>query len=151
MRAVVQRVSTAQVRVNAETIGCIGRGLLVFLGISATDTETVAARMLAKIVEMRIFADENGAMNCGLIESGGEMLVVSQFTLYADCRRGRRPSFTAAAPPDLAEKIYNYFVESARERLGRIATGQFRAMMDVESINDGPVTIILDSEELFGV
>lgn len=149
MRAVVQRVSSASVRVDGVTIGRIGRGLLVLLGVSRSDSETVASRMLSKIVEMRIFDDQKGLMNLSLLDVGGEMLVVSQFTLYADCRRGRRPSFIGAAPPEVAEQIYNSFVDAAREQLGRVSTGKFRAMMEVESVNDGPVTIFLDSEELF--
>lgn len=151
MRAVVQRVSSASVRVDGETIGRIGRGLLVLLGVSQSDSEAVASRMLSKIVEMRIFDDQKGLMNLSLLDTGGEMLVVSQFTLYADCRRGRRPSFIGAAPPDVAERIYNSFVDAARKQLGRVSTGKFRAMMEVESVNDGPVTILLDSEELFGL
>lgn len=149
MRAVVQRVSAASVSVGGEIVGKIGPGLLVLLGISDTDNEQIAARMLAKIVDLRIFADSGGAMNLSLAEISGEMLVVSQFTLYADCRRGRRPSFTRAAPPESAEMLYDRFVELARQRLGRVETGRFRAMMEVESINSGPVTIILDSEDLF--
>lgn len=149
MRAVVQRVSAASVSVGGQIVGKIGPGLLVLLGISDTDNEQIAARMLAKIVDLRIFADSGGAMNLSLAEISGEMLVVSQFTLYADCRRGRRPSFTRAAPPESAEMLYDRFVELARQRLGRVETGRFRAMMEVESINSGPVTIILDSEDLF--
>jgi D-tyrosyl-tRNA(Tyr) deacylase len=137
--------------VDGETIGRIGRGLLVLLGVSQSDSEAVASRMLSKIVEMRIFDDQKGLMNLSLLDTGGEMLVVSQFTLYADCRRGRRPSFIGAAPPDVAERIYNSFVDAARKQLGRVSTGKFRAMMEVESVNDGPVTILLDSEELFGL
>lgn len=149
MRAVVQRVSAASVSVGGQIVGKIGPGLLVLLGVSDTDNEQIAARMLAKIVDLRIFADSGGAMNLSLAEISGEMLVVSQFTLYADCRRGRRPSFTRAAPPESAEMLYDRFVELARQRLGRVETGRFRAMMEVESINSGPVTIILDSEDLF--
>ncbi|MEW6362322.1 MAG: D-aminoacyl-tRNA deacylase [Acidobacteriota bacterium] len=149
MRAVVQRVESASVTVNGEIVGSIGTGLLVLLGITQTDDDLISERMLNKIIDLRIFPDESGALNRSLLEIGGDLLIVSQFTLYADCRRGRRPSFTNAAPPEYARTVYEKFVALARHRINRVETGRFRAMMDVASVNSGPVTIILDSGELF--
>ncbi|MFN3419747.1 MAG: D-aminoacyl-tRNA deacylase [Pyrinomonadaceae bacterium] len=149
MRAVVQRVESASVTVNGEIVGSIGTGLLVLLGITQTDDDLISERMLNKIIDLRIFPDESGALNRSLLEIGGDLLIVSQFTLYADCRRGRRPSFTNAAPPEYARTVYEIFVALARHRINRVETGRFRAMMDVASVNSGPVTIILDSGELF--
>ena len=147
MRAVVQRVSAASVRVNDELIGSISRGILVLLGVAVGDTEADADYLSDKIVKLRIFEDAEGKMNLSLQDVGGEMLVVSQFTLYGDTRRGRRPSFIKAAPPEDADRLYRYFVSAARRDIARVETGKFQAMMDVELINDGPVTIILDSEK----
>ena len=147
MRAVVQRVSHAKVTVADDITGEIGRGLLILLGISQKDAEADADYLVEKIVNLRIFVDADDKMNLSLLEIAGEMLVVSQFTLYGDTRRGRRPSFIEAAPPERANELYEYFVARAREKLAKVETGRFQAMMDVELVNDGPVTIILDSEK----
>jgi len=149
MRAVIQRVSRAEVRVGDEVTGKIDHGILLLLGVSSDDTERDAEYLLEKTVNLRIFEDRDGKMNLSLLETGGELLVVSQFTLYGDTRRGRRPSFIRSAPPDRANELYEYFVRSAREQVANVATGRFQAMMDVELINDGPVTIMLDSEKVF--
>jgi D-tyrosyl-tRNA(Tyr) deacylase len=149
MRAVIQRVSRAEVRVGDEVAGKIDHGILLLLGVSSDDTERDAEYLLEKTVNLRIFEDRDGKMNLSLLETGGELLVVSQFTLYGDTRRGRRPSFIRSAPPDRANELYEYFVRSAREQVANVATGRFQAMMDVELINDGPVTIMLDSEKVF--
>jgi D-tyrosyl-tRNA(Tyr) deacylase len=146
MRAVVQRVSKAEVRVGAEVVGRIGPGLLVLLGVSKADTPEQARWLAAKIVELRIFEDQDGKMNLGLADVKGEVLVVSQFTLYGDCRKGRRPSFIEAAPPEIAIPLYEEFVNAVRAQGIKTATGKFRAMMHVELINDGPVTLIVDSK-----
>lgn len=146
MRAVVQRVSQAEVRVGGQVVGRIGRGLLILVGIAAEDT-TEAARYLAdKIGGLRIFEDDEGRMNLSLLETGGAILCVSQFTLYGDCRKGRRPSFDRAAAPDAAKVLYEEFVGFLRAGGARVETGQFQAMMEVELVNDGPVTLLLDSE-----
>ncbi len=147
MRAVVQRVSRAKVTVSGEITGKIGRGLLVLLGVTHADNEKDADYLVDKIANLRIFDDGDGKMNLSLAEIDGELLVVSQFTLYGDTRRGRRPSFIAAAPGDEALHWYEYFVVRANERIKKVATGRFGEMMDVEMVNDGPVTIILDSEK----
>ena len=149
MRAVIQRVSRAEVRVGDEVACKIDHGILLLLGVSSDDTERDAEYLLEKTVNLRIFEDRDGKMNLSLLETGGELLVVSQFTLYGDTRRGRRPSFIRSAPPDRANELYEYFVRSAREQVANVATGRFQAMMDVELINDGPVTIMLDSEKVF--
>lgn len=147
MRAVVQRVSRAKVTVDGEVTGEIDRGLLVLLGVSSADTESDADYLVDKITHLRIFDDADGKMNLSLIDVKGEMLVVSQFTLYGDTRRGRRPSFITAAPPEKANDLYEYFVAKSRKHVEKVETGRFQAMMDVELVNDGPVTIILDSEK----
>jgi D-tyrosyl-tRNA(Tyr) deacylase len=149
MRAVVQRVSAASVTVAGEVVGRIGRGLLVLLGVAQDDTEEDMRQLAEKCIDLRIFEDEAGKMNLSLAESGGAMLVVSQFTLLGDCRKGRRPSFIAAAPPELAERLYEAFVAAVAARGIATATGRFRAMMQVALVNDGPVTILLDSRKLF--
>ena len=149
MRAVVQRVSRASVTVEQEVVGTIGQGLLVLLGVSNKDTETDARYCVEKILNLRIFEDAEGKMNLSLIDLAGELLVVSQFTLYGDTRRGRRPSFIDAAPPAEANRLYEYFVAECRQQISKVETGQFQAMMDVELLNDGPVTILIDSEKLF--
>ncbi len=145
MRAVVQRVSRAKVTVGDEVTGEIGRGLLVLLGVTHKDEAKDAEYLADKIVTLRIFDDAFGKMNLSLSDVAGEMLVVSQFTLYGDTRRGRRPSFIDAASGEDAVRWYEYFVEKARETVKELATGRFGEMMDVELVNDGPVTIILDS------
>lgn len=149
MRAVIQRVSRAEVRVDGEVVGRVGRGLLVLLGIAASDTPEAGRALAEKIVHLRIFDDEQGRMNRSLLEAGGAVLCVSQFTLYGDCRKGRRPSFDRAAPTDLARALYEQFVESLRAVGVSVETGTFQAMMDVELVNDGPVTLLLDSERTF--
>ena len=149
MRAVLQRVTRASVRVGGETVGEIGAGFLVLLGIARDDTEQDARYTLEKIVGLRVFEDEEGRMNSSLAETGGALIVVSQFTLYGDARRGRRPSWSDAAPPESAEALYEFFVREARRVVTRVETGSFRCMMEVELVNDGPVTILLDSKKLF--
>lgn len=147
MRTVIQRVSRAQVRVDGQTTGEIGPGLLILLGVAQGDTSREADYLLDKIINLRIFEDAGGKMNLSLLETGGQLMVISQFTLYADCRKGRRPSFTDAAPPGEAEKLYDYFVTAARNRGLHVATGIFQALMEVELVNSGPVTILLDSSK----
>jgi D-tyrosyl-tRNA(Tyr) deacylase len=149
MRAVLQRVTHARVKVEGKTVGEIGAGLLVLLGIARDDAEQDASYLLEKIVGLRIFDDAEGRMNLSLKDAGGALLVVSQFTLYGDVRRGRRPSWSEAAPPELAEPLYGFFVAEARQSAARVETGSFRQMMEVELTNDGPVTILLDSRKLF--
>ena len=145
MRAVVQRVKESSVTVGGDIIGKIGAGLLVFLGVSKEDTINDVNYLADKILNLRIFEDEHGKMNRSLLEARGDMLVVSQFTLLGDCRKGRRPSFTDAAEPDKANELYEQFVEKAGSSGIRVKTGRFRAMMDVQLINDGPVTLIVES------
>ena len=149
MRAVLQRVSRASVTVAGEVVGQIGHGILVLLGVEPDDTDDDARQLADKTVALRIFDDADGKMNLSLEEVGGSLLVVSQFTLLGDCRKGRRPSFIGAAPPELAEKLYNTFIGAAGSRGIPVATGRFRATMDVELVNDGPVTLLLDSRKRF--
>ena len=149
MRAVVQRVSHARVKVNGETTGEIGLGLLVLLGGGAEDTRADADYLAEKTIGLRIFEDAGGKMNLSVAEVGGAALVVSQFTLYGDARRGKRPSFDAAAPPEQARELYEYFVEKVRAAGLRAETGRFQETMQVELVNDGPVTILLDSAKAF--
>lgn len=147
MRAVVQRVSKASVSVQGETVGSIEQGLVVLLGVHNDDGEHEARWLADKIVHLRIFEDENGKMNRSLVDIGKEMLIVSQFTLYGDCRKGRRPGFSSAAPPDKAEALYQHFVELVQAHKIRTATGQFQAMMEVNISNSGPVTLLLDTDK----
>jgi D-tyrosyl-tRNA(Tyr) deacylase len=149
MRAVLQRVSRAEVRVEGRLVGGIGRGLLVLVGIAREDTPETGKVMAEKIANLRIFDDAQGRMNRSLLEAGDAVLCVSQFTLYGDCRKGRRPSYDRAAPPEAARSLYDSFVESLRALGVKVETGEFRAMMDVELVNDGPVTLLLDSERVF--
>ena len=149
MRAVVQRVSRAKVTVNEQISGQIGLGLLVLLGVGQDDAEADADYLAEKIVGLRIFEDAEGKMNRPVGESGGAVLAVSQFTLYGDVRRGRRPSFDGAARPEQARRLYDHFVEKIRAAGLRCETGQFQEMMQVELVNDGPVTILLDSKKTF--
>ena len=146
MKAVIQRVTKSSVSVDDRTIGEIGPGLLVLLGVSAEDETTDADYLANKIIHLRIFEDNAGKMNRSLLETGGQMLVVSQFTLLGDCRKGRRPSFIAAAKPEKADQLYRYFVDRVKENDVQVETGQFQAMMAVSLINDGPVTLILESK-----
>jgi D-tyrosyl-tRNA(Tyr) deacylase len=150
MRAVVQRVTRCSVTVADETVGSIGPGLLVLLGVAEKDTAREADWLAAKIVHLRIFEDEAGKLNRSLLECGGEMLVVSQFTLYGDCRKGRRPSFVQAAPPEKGETLYERFVEQVRALGLSVATGRFRRLMDVRLVNHGPVTLIVESPDPAG-
>ena len=149
MRAVVQRVSRCRVTVEGNVVGEIGPGLLVLLGVSKTDNEAAADYLVEKIIGLRIFEDTEGKMNLSVQDSAGAVLVVSQFTLYGDVRRGKRPSFDAAARPEEAKRLYEYFVGKIRAAGLRCETGQFQAMMEVELVNSGPVTIMLDSEKTF--
>ncbi len=149
MRAVIQRVTRCRVTVGGDVSGEIGPGILVLLGVSKTDAESAADYLVEKIVGLRIFEDAEGKMNLSLQDVSGAVLVVSQFTLYGDVRRGRRPSFDAAARPEEAKRLYQYFVEKVRAAGLRCETGQFQAMMEVELVNSGPVTILLDSEKVF--
>jgi len=145
MRAVVQRVKRAAVKVNEKSVGAIGPGLLVLLGVGRDDSEQDAVTLADKIVNLRIFDDDHGLMNLSLLETGGELLVVSQFTLYGDCRKGRRPSYSLAAPPAEAKNLYERFIQEVRTKNIRLATGRFQAMMEVSLTNNGPVTMLLDT------
>lgn len=147
MRAVLQRVSRASVTVDGEVCGEIGAGLVVLLGVSGKDAERDADYMADKIVNLRIFDDADGKMNLSLLDTAGGMLVVSQFTLYGDTRRGRRPSFIEAAPPAEANRLYDYFLATARQLVDHVEAGRFQTMMDVELVNNGPVTITVDTDK----
>ena len=149
MRAVVQRVTRAKVTVDDKLVGQIGNGLVVLLGIARDDTKLDAAYLVEKIAALRIFDDEEGKMNLSLKDVNGGLLIVSQFTLYGDVRRGLRPSWIDAAAPEVAEPLYDFFVRQTRATVSEVASGSFRAMMQVELVNDGPVTILLDSKKLF--
>ncbi len=149
MRAVVQRVTRARVTVERETVGEIGNGLVVLLGVARDDTETDADYLAEKISALRIFDDESGRMNLSVIDTGSGVLVVSQFTLYGDVRRGLRPSWSEAAAPEIAEPLYEYFVLKTKRFVSEVATGSFRKTMQVDLVNDGPVTILLDSRKQF--
>ena len=149
MRAVVQRVSEAWVKVEGREVGRIGRGLLVLLGVGQGDTDADADQLAEKVVNLRIFADQAGHMNVSLLDVRGELLVVSQFTLYGDARKGRRPSFVHAAPPAEADRLYRRFIDQAATSGLRVASGVFQAMMEVGLVTDGPVTILLDSGRTF--
>jgi D-aminoacyl-tRNA deacylase len=148
MRTILQRVSSACVTVDGVAVGSIGTGVLVFLGVSKTDREEDAGYLAEKIVKLRIFPDENGKMNRSVEDVGGAVLIVSQFTLYGDCRKGRRPSFDEAAPPELADPLYKYFVARVASYGVFVATGVFQAHMKVSLTNDGPVTFLLESKKI---
>ncbi len=150
MRAVLQRVQRAAVRVEGVTIGEIGPGLLILLGVGRGDSPETARALAEKTANLRVFDDDEGRMNRSLLETGGASLCVSQFTLYGDCRKGRRPSYDQAAPPEEARRLYEAFVESLRALQVRVETGRFQARMEVELVNDGPVTLLLDSVKVFG-
>jgi D-tyrosyl-tRNA(Tyr) deacylase len=147
MRAVIQRVSSASVTVDGTTVGKIGPGLLVLLGVAKGDTEQDAAMLARKIAELRVFQDDAGKMNLSVKDTGGALLVVSQFTLYGDTRKGRRPSFDLAAPPEEARRLYEKFVEAARAEGVPVETGVFQAMMSVSLVNEGPVTFLVESRD----
>ena len=149
MRAVVERVSRAEVRVDGAAVGAIGKGLLVLLGVGQDDGDADASYLADKTAGLRIFQDDEGKMNLSVEDVVGSVLVVSQFTLFGDCRKGRRPSFAAAAPPGEADALYQHYVSLLRERGLTVETGVFQAMMKVDSVNDGPVTILLDSKKVF--
>jgi len=149
MRAVVQRVSQASVCVDGQVCGAIESGLLVLLGVGKNDKEQDAAFLADKIANLRIFDDEQGLMNLSLLETQGEMLVISQFTLFGDCRKGRRPSYSTAAPPAEAVRLYEQFIREIRTKQITVATGKFQALMDVALVNNGPVTLLLDTEKQF--
>lgn len=149
MKLVIQRVTNASVTVENEVIGAIGRGFLVLIGVSETDNEEIADKMLKKMLQLRIFEDENGKTNLALNDVGGELLLVSQFTLYADCRKGNRPSFINAGKPELANHLYEYMIAKCKESINtNVQTGSFGADMKVSLVNDGPFTIVLDSNEI---
>lgn len=147
MKVVLQRVSHARVTVEGETVGAIGKGFLILLGVADTDTQAAADRMADKICKLRIFEDSEGKTNLSLADVGGEILVVSQFTLYADCHKGNRPSFIGAGAPGLAEELYQYFMERCRQHVAKVEGGSFGAHMKVELENDGPFTLVLEGDE----
>lgn len=149
MRAVIQRVKEARVEVEGETIGRIGGGILLLLGVGKDDSENDVEYLAEKVLGLRIFEDTAGRMNLSIVDVKGEVLIVSQFTLYGDCRKGRRPSFDEAAPPEIAENLYGLFGQKIKEKGIKVETGRFRALMDVHLINSGPVTILLDSKKTF--
>lgn len=148
MRFVIQRVTEASVTVNQQVIGKIGKGFLVLIGISGDDTKEIADRMIKKLIGMRIFEDENGKTNLSLADVDGSLLLVSQFTLYADCKKGNRPSFIKAGEPTMAQEMYQYIINECKRQISIVETGEFGADMKVSLLNDGPFTILLDSAEL---
>lgn len=148
MRAVIQRVTEASVTIEGEVVGRIGKGLLVLLGVGHDDNEQTAEKLWSKLFRLRIFEDEAGKTNLSLADVDGQLLVVSQFTLYASCRKGNRPSFTDAGAPDQANRLYEWFVERARTDVATVQTGRFGTYMDVALVNDGPFTIVLDTDQL---
>lgn len=149
MRAVVQRVKEARVEIDGSIVGEISKGLLIFLGVGENDTEKECEYMANKVINLRIFPDENDLMNLSLMDINGAALVVSQFTLWGDCRKGRRPSFIEAARPEKANRLYEHFISLLKDKNISVATGKFQEMMDVHLVNDGPVTILLDSSKVF--
>ncbi len=148
MRFLIQRVSSASVTVEEEVVGQIGQGYLVLLGVAETDTREIADRMIKKMIGLRIFSDEEGKTNRSLADVGGEILLVSQFTLYADCKKGNRPSFIRSGNPTMAEKLYEYIIAECKKQIPVVETGIFGAAMQVELVNEGPFTIVLDSKEM---
>lgn len=148
MKLVIQRVSSADVTVEGEVIGSISKGLLVLLGIGGADTREIADKMVSKMIRLRIFEDTEGKTNCSIKEANGELLIISQFTLYADCRKGNRPSFINAGSPEMANELYEYFISQCKKEIPSVAHGSFGAHMEVSLVNDGPFTIVLDSEML---
>lgn len=150
MKLVIQRVTHASVTVDNNVIGKIGKGYMVLIGVSDMDTKEIADKMLDKMIKLRIFEDENGKTNLSLADVGGELLLISQFTLYANCKKGNRPSFIEAGSPDHANALYEYIIEKCKERVDVVEQGEFGAEMKVELLNDGPFTVILDSEQICG-
>ena len=150
MKLVIQRVTHASVTVDNKVIGKIGKGYMVLIGVSDTDTEEIADKMLEKMIKLRIFEDENGKTNLSLADVEGELLLISQFTLYANCKKGNRPSFIEAGSPDHANALYEYIIEKCKERVDVVEQGEFGAEMKVELLNDGPFTVILDSRQICG-
>lgn len=150
MKLVIQRVTHASVTVDNNVIGKIGKGYMVLIGVSDTDTKEIADKMLDKMIKLRIFEDENGKTNLSLADVAGELLLISQFTLYANCKKGNRPSFIEAGSPDHANALYEYIIEKCKERVDVVEQGEFGAEMKVELLNDGPFTVILDSEQICG-
>ena len=148
MRFVIQRVTEASVTIDGEISGKIGKGYLVLIGVADTDTKEIADKMIRKMIGLRIFEDEQGKTNLSLDAVGGELLLISQFTLYANCKRGNRPSFIEAGKPDMANEMYEYIIEKCRESVDEVQTGEFGADMKVQLLNDGPFTILLDSDQL---
>lgn len=148
MKFVIQRVSSAKVEIDGRTVGSINKGFTVLIGISSTDNEDIADKMIKKLIGLRIFEDENGKTNLDLNSVGGSLLLISQFTLYADCRHGNRPGFTDAGSPDMANKLYEYIISKCRESVSDVQTGEFGADMKVSLVNEGPFTIILDSKDI---
>ena len=150
MKLVIQRVTHASVTVDNNVIGKIGKGYMVLIGVSDTDTKEIADKMLDKMIKLRILEDENGKTNLSLADVGGELLLISQFTLYANCKKGNRPSFIEAGSPDHANALYEYIIEKCKERVDVVEQGEFGAEMKVELLNDGPFTVILDSQQICG-
>lgn len=150
MKLAIQRVTHASVTVDNNVIGKIGKGYMVLIGVSDTDTKEIADKMLDKMIKLRIFEDENGKTNLSLADVGGELLLISQFTLYANCKKGNRPSFIEAGSPDHANALYEYIIEKCKERVDVVEQGEFGAEMKVELLNDGPFTVIMDSEQICG-
>ncbi|MGI6204680.1 MAG: D-aminoacyl-tRNA deacylase [Anaerovoracaceae bacterium] len=148
MRFVIQRVSESSVAIDGETVGSIGKGFMVLIGVADGDTKEIADKLVDKMIKLRIFEDENGKTNLSLADVGGELLLISQFTLYADCRKGNRPGFSNAGAPDFASDMYDYIIDRAKERVPVVEKGVFGADMAVSLVNDGPFTVILDSDEI---
>lgn len=148
MRFVIQRVANSKVTIDNEIRGQIGKGFMVLIGVGEGDTEEIADKMIHKMINLRIFEDENGKTNLGLKDVGGSLLLISQFTLYADCKRGNRPSFVKAGAPDMAKELYEYIISKCKEEIEIVEQGEFGADMKVELLNDGPFTVLLDSDEL---
>ena len=148
MRFIIQRVSNSKVTIDNKIRGQIGKGFMVLIGVGESDTKEIADKMIHKMINLRIFEDENGKTNLGLKDVGGSLLLISQFTLYADCKRGNRPSFIEAGKPDMANEMYEYIIEKCRESVDEVQTGEFGADMKVQLLNDGPFTILLDSDQL---
>lgn len=149
MRLVIQKVSSSNVKINNEVVGSIDKGFMVLVGITDSDNKTIVDKMVDKLINLRIFEDENDKLNLSLLDVKGSILSISQFTLYANCKKGRRPSFIEAAKPDISKPLYEYFNQQLKEKGVMVETGVFGAMMEVSLVNDGPVTIILDSKEIF--